>query len=48
MVQRAYTDDGDALGSMENDECRIDSIAQSGVLFQMQEIMIKNIYQWKA
>ena len=27
--KRAYTDDGDALGSMENDECRIDSIAQS-------------------
>ena len=27
--KRAYTDDGRALGSMENDECRIDSIAQS-------------------
>ena len=27
--KRAYTDSGDALGSMENDECRIDSIAQS-------------------
>ena len=27
--KRAYTDDGRSLGSMENDECRIDSIAQS-------------------
>ncbi len=27
--KRAYTDDGQALGSMENEECRIDSIAQS-------------------
>lgn len=27
--KRAYTDNGDTLGSMENDECRIDSIAQS-------------------
>ena len=27
--KRAYTDDGDILGSIENDECRIDSIAQS-------------------
>ncbi|MCI9063953.1 MAG: hypothetical protein HFJ17_05065 [Clostridia bacterium] len=27
--KRAYTDDGDILGSLENDECRIDSIAQS-------------------
>ena len=27
--KRAFTDDGDTLGSMENDECRIDSIAQS-------------------
>ena len=27
--KRAYMDDGSALGSMENDECRIDSIAQS-------------------
>ena len=27
--KRAFTDDGDALGSIENDECRIDSIAQS-------------------
>ena len=27
--KRAYTDDGRKLGSMENDECRIDSIAQS-------------------
>ena len=27
--KRAYTDDGDALGSIENEECRIDSIAQS-------------------
>ena len=27
--KRAYTDNGDILGSMENDECRIDSIAQS-------------------
>ena len=27
--KRAYTDDGQTLGSMENEECRIDSIAQS-------------------
>ena len=27
--KRAFTDDGMVLGSMENDECRIDSIAQS-------------------
>ena len=27
--KRAFTDDGDILGSLENDECRIDSIAQS-------------------
>ncbi len=27
--KRAYTDDGQALGTMENEECRIDSIAQS-------------------
>ena len=27
--KRAFTDDGDTLGSMENGECRIDSIAQS-------------------
>lgn len=27
--RRAYTDDGDILGSIENDECKIDSISQS-------------------
>lgn len=27
--KRAFMDDGSALGSMENEECRIDSIAQS-------------------
>ena len=27
--KRAYTDDGEVLGSSENEECRIDSIAQS-------------------
>jgi len=27
--RRAYTDDGDVLGSLQNEECRIDSIAQS-------------------
>ena len=27
--KRAFMDDGNALGSMENEECRIDSIAQS-------------------
>ena len=27
--KRAFTDDGDILGSLENEECRIDSIAQS-------------------
>lgn len=27
--KRAFTDDGQVLGSMENEECRIDSIAQS-------------------
>ncbi len=27
--KRAYTDEGDALGSIENEECRIDSISQS-------------------
>ena len=27
--KRAYTDDGMPIGSMENDECRIDSISQS-------------------
>ena len=27
--KRAFMDDGNTLGSMENDECRIDSIAQS-------------------
>ena len=27
--RRAFMDDGNMLGSMENDECRIDSIAQS-------------------
>jgi len=27
--RRAYTDEGDVLGSIENEECRIDSIAQS-------------------
>lgn len=27
--KRAYMDDGEILGSMENDECRIDSLAQS-------------------
>ena len=27
--RRAYMDDGNVLGSMENEECRIDSIAQS-------------------
>ena len=27
--RRAFMDDGNVLGSMENDECRIDSIAQS-------------------
>ena len=27
--RRAYTDDGDVLGCIENEECRIDSIAQS-------------------
>ena len=27
--RRAYTDDGHVLGSSENEECRIDSIAQS-------------------
>ena len=28
-LKRAFTDDGNTLGSMENDECRIDSISQS-------------------
>ena len=27
--RRAYFDDGTPLGSVQNDECRIDSIAQS-------------------
>ncbi len=27
--KRAFTDDGDVLGSIENEECRIDSISQS-------------------
>jgi len=27
--KRAYTDDGDILGSIENEECKIDSIAQT-------------------
>ena len=27
--KRAFMDDGNTLGSMENEECRIDSIAQS-------------------
>ena len=27
--KRAYTDNGDVLGSLQNEECRIDSIAQS-------------------
>ncbi len=27
--RRAYTDDGDILGSIENEECKIDSISQS-------------------
>ena len=27
--KRAFMDDGNVLGSMENDECRIDSISQS-------------------
>ena len=27
--KRAFTDDGDAIGSMENEECRIDGISQS-------------------
>ena len=27
--KRAFMDDGNTLGSMQNDECRIDSIAQS-------------------
>ncbi len=27
--RRAFTDDGDILGSLQNEECRIDSIAQS-------------------
>ena len=27
--KRAFTDDGDVLGTMENEECKIDSIAQS-------------------
>ena len=27
--KRAFTDDGDSLGSIENEECRIDSISQS-------------------
>lgn len=27
--KRAFTDDGDTLGSIENEECRIDSISQS-------------------
>lgn len=27
--KRAFTDEGDALGSIENDECKIDSISQS-------------------
>lgn len=27
--RRAYTDDGDILGSIENEECKIDSIAQT-------------------
>ena len=27
--RRAYTDDGDILGSIQNEECKIDSIAQS-------------------
>lgn len=29
MVKRAFADNGDVYGSMENEECRIDSIAQS-------------------
>ena len=27
--KRAFTDDGDALGSLQNEECKIDSISQS-------------------
>ena len=33
--KRAFMDDGNVLGSMENEECRIDGIAQKlAVLFQ--------------
>ena len=29
MYRRAFFDDGTALGSRENDECKIDSLPQS-------------------
>lgn len=42
--RRAYMDDGSILGSIENDECRIDSIAQSwGVISGVAEDTKKQI-----
>ena len=46
--KRAFMDDGNTLGSMENDECRIDSIAQSWSIISNAGDNDKNIYQWKA
>lgn len=41
-------DDGNWLGSMDNDECRIDSIAQSWGVISKPLIMIKSLFQWRA
>lgn len=46
--RRAFMDDGNVLGSMQNEECRIDSIAQSWSVISEAGDNDKNIYQWKV
>lgn len=46
--KRAFMDNGDVLGSLQNEECRIDSIAQAGLLYQKLVIMTKNIFRLRV
>lgn len=42
--KRAYMDDGNILGSMQNEECRIDSIAQSWSVISRSRGQRQKIY----
>ena len=41
--KRAFTDNGETLGSLQNEECKIDNISQAGQQSQKRVTMIKNI-----